>query len=128
MTNRHPIPTALSAASCIFLVLAVLAVVQVVDCFSRGSLNFQFYVLGFGIYFGLRRFSTGWRTCALVLIWIQLIVIPVIFVFGASARVPAFYAAGCLAWYLLQLWLYRVLTRPDIRNLFYDQPQPPTAC
>ena len=91
-------------------------------------MNFQFYVLGFGIYFGLRRFSTGWRTCALVLIWIQLIVIPVIFVFGASARVPAFYAAGCLAWYLLQLWLYRVLTRPDIRNLFYDQPQPPTAC
>jgi len=127
MLLNRAIPTALSVASYIFLVLAIVAAAEMIFCLLSGSLRLQFNVLGFWIYFGLRRYSTGWRTCALVLIWIQLIVLPIMFVFSVSNGGPGLDAAADIAWFLLGLWLYRVLTRPDIRSLFYDKSQLPAA-
>jgi hypothetical protein len=73
---------------------------------------------------GLRKCSRGWRTCALILIWWGFI--------GMSFNVGRYFfdqktfhhetiaefllenALG----FILQVWQYRVLTRPDIRELF----------
>jgi len=93
----------------------------------NGSLYFQFNILGFWIYFGLRRYSTGWRTCALVLIWIQLIVLPIMLFFSVSDGGLNLDAVVDIALFLLELWLYRVLTRTNIRYLFYDRSQLPAA-
>jgi len=125
MTNKRQLPTALSVVSLVFLVLGFIALIQMVYGAMGGSLRFQFNVFGFWIYFGLRRFSTGWRTCALVLIWVQLIVMPIAIVFSiTSGFLPS--AIVDLAIFFLELWMYRVLTRPDNRSLFYDELEVPT--
>jgi hypothetical protein len=125
MTNKRQLPTALSVVSLVFLVLGFIALIQMVYGAMGGSLRFQFNVFGFWIYSGLRRFSTGWRTCALVLIWVQLIVMPIAIVFSiTSGFLPS--AIVDLAIFFLELWMYRVLTRPDNRSLFYDELEMPT--
>src|SRR5690606_32759624 len=93
----------------------------------------DFGVLGIPIYFGLRRLSSGWRTCALVLLWISLLMSPVLFALGLAARSPAYFtlfgirlanispvwvSVAAVVVFLLSLWQYRVLTRPEIRSLF----------
>jgi hypothetical protein len=127
MKNRGQIPSVLSVVAAIFLVLAIIAVAEMVYSLLSGSLRFQFNALGFWIYFGLRRFSAGWRTCALVLIWIQLIMLPVMFVFSIASDGVSLDCAADAALFLLGLWLYQVLMRPSIRGLFYDQSQIPAA-
>jgi len=126
MTNKRQLPAELSVVSLVFLVLGFIALIQMVYGAMDGSLRFQFNVLGFWIYAGLRRFSTGWRTCALVLIWVQLIVMPVAIVFSITSGF-LLWAIVDLAIFCLELWMYRVLTRSGNRSLFYDELQIPTA-
>jgi hypothetical protein len=126
MTNKRQIPSELSKVSVVFLVLAFIAVIDMVCGAMSGSFRFDFNILGFWIYFGLRRFSTGWRTCALVFIWISLIATPIIFVFGLTGGFILWpFVAVAIFW--LAFWMYRVLTRPGIRSLFYDELQIPAA-
>jgi hypothetical protein len=93
----------------------------------------------FGIFYvclsrGLRRCSRGWRTCALVLIWWGFIGLA--FSIGRSfltyvqtydhdhKTVDAFtirFWISCGLYFIFQVWQYRVLTRPDIRELFYNE-------
>jgi len=74
---------------------------------------------------GLRRGSRGWRTCALFFIWWGFIATAYgIGQYLLTHKTPdhetatAFLleCAFALVW---QAWQYRVLTRPDIRDLFY---------
>lgn len=78
---------------------------------------------------GLRMGSRGWRTCALVFIWLEFMALT----FGIVHR---FIAQGHMQqkwattdWLesalgiILLIWQYRVLTRPDIRDLFYNESQ-----
>jgi hypothetical protein len=98
----------------------------------NGRLNFNFGVLQIPIGFGLLRLRRGWRTCALVFIWIGLILVPV-FCLGVIFGNPALtfwgqhvgpapkplalaLAAGL---FILMIWEYRVLTRESVRRLFY---------
>jgi hypothetical protein len=127
MTNRDQIPAVLPLVASVFLVLAFIAVGEMIYHLLSGSLSIQFNVLGFWIYFGLRRFSIGWRTCALVLIWIQLIVLPIMFVFSITGDGLSLDCVTDVAIFLLELWLYLVLTRPSIRTLFYEQSKIPAA-
>lgn len=119
MTNKRQLPNELAAVSVVFLVLAFIAVIEMGFGVMSGSIRLEFNVLGFWIYFGLRRFSVGWRTCALVLIWIELIAMPVAVFFSIRGEI-LFWSVFNLAIFCLNLWLYRVLTRPNIRGLFYD--------
>jgi len=127
MTNRSQIPAPLSAVSWIFLILAVIAVAQMAYYFMGGLFRIQFNILGFWICLGLRRFSIGWRTCALVLIWLQLIVLPIMFVFSILDGRSLLDPVEDMALFLLELWMYRVLTKPSIRNIFYDESPIPAA-
>jgi hypothetical protein len=86
--------------------------------------------MGIGIFFvclsrGLRRCSRGWRIAALVFIWLGFIEMMVyIGKYIVTQKTPRhetameFWLELALS-FLLLLWEYRVLTRPDIRDLFY---------
>jgi len=142
MTNTRQIPTPLSVVSYLFLLMGIMAAIGIIGELTQGSIRLDFDLLGFWIFFGLRRYSQGWRTCALSFIWLQLIALPIVFVYGFFGSGPAFikifgvrYADIPIIWvsvvsavlFLLVLWMYRVLTRPSIRSSFYVESQTPAA-
>ena len=146
MTNARQIPSALSVVSYIFLVFGISSAVEILVALARGSFHFDLVILGLWIFFGLRRYSPGWRTCALVFIWSGLITIPIGVVLLLSASllsgqgvevvisgqrhedISAIWVCIPLAlFFSLVLWMYRVLTRPNIRSMFYDGSQKSAA-
>lgn len=140
MKQHQNIPTSLSAVSYLFLLVGIVATGEILVGLLRGSFRFNLAVLGFWMFFGLRRYSPGWRTCALVFIWIGIVVQSLILfsalffpkhimLFGRS------YDGASHIWLLIpvalffaiELWMYRVLTRTDIRRMFYEQSRTPAA-
>jgi len=134
MTQQRNIPKSLSVVSYLFLLMGVMAAIEILGELTHGSFHLDFDVLGFWIFFGLRRFSKGWRTCALLFTWPWLIELPIVFVCGFFGSGPAFikifgwrYEDVPIIWvsvvsvvfFIFELWIYRVLTRPSIRSLFY---------
>jgi|GEM_PF-5471183 len=92
----------------------------ILGCAACGAIGLFFVCLSRG----LRRCSRGWRTCALVFIWWG-------FIAGAFSigqfllthktpthEMPTVFLAGSALGFIVQIWQYRVLTRPDIRDLF----------
>ena len=126
---------ALKVVAVLFIVSGVFAVLEIWLSLTHNQLNLNFGVLGIFIGLGLLRFRRGWRTCALVFIWLALIIIPV-FGFmviggarpihlklfgqqmGYASPIFAFFVATVL--FALAAWQYRVLTRPDVVQLFDD--------
>ena len=137
MKDHHSIPTSLQIVAVLFLLGGISSVIGMVIRLVSGSIHIDFGFLGIPTYFGLRRLSLGWRTFALVCIWIALIMCPIAFVFGiffsASTFVELFgvrLASVSPIWlsvvsvpvFLLEFWQYRVLTAPKIRDLFFTVP------
>ena len=129
------IPTALRVVALMHLVFGLLSVAGILVQLTRGQINLDFGVLGIPIYFGLMRFSNGWRTCALVFTWFGMIMAPIIFILGIALRMPAYFqifgiplgsvspiwiSVAVVPGFLLSLWQYSVLTRDDIRSLFHN--------
>jgi hypothetical protein len=142
MTQDRTIPTPLSVVSYVFLLTGILAAVEIIVGLTRGAFHLNLAILGFWIFFGLRRYSPGWRTCALVFIWIGMIVPSLMFVLllslGRLGSVtifgqrhdgvsPFWILIPVALFFALEFWMYRVLTRPDIRRMFYDVSQTPAA-
>jgi len=127
--NKGDFPKAFSLNAYLFLLMGILGFVDIVLQITRGSFIWDYNVLGIGIFFGLRRYSRGWRTCALVLNWGVFCLIPLVFLWEISREGVAFFTNMQNVWiflymaasFSLALWQYRVLTRPDIRILFYDE-------
>ena len=85
---------------------------------------------------GLKRCSNGWRICALVLIWWEIIsqvfgvcwsLLDYIKSYGHQQKIKdaftheiviGFWIIFSLG-FIIQIWQYRVLTRENIRELFY---------
>ena len=133
MDNITPIPTSLRVVSLLFLLGGVLSMIEVIGSLMLGRLNINFGVLAVFIGPGLLRLSQGWRTCALVFLWIAIIGIPIIAILlmttsgpldfklfgqkvGHASREFGISLAGVML--VLAVWQYRVLTRPDVRRLF----------
>lgn len=90
-------------------------------------------LLFIGLSLGLRRGSRGWRNCALILIWIGFadVGLHAYWLFAPYFHIHThrpiielstraiLILVGCL---LLGMWQYRVLTRLDVRDLFYGKP------
>jgi hypothetical protein len=127
------IPRSLRVVAVIQLLSGLSSVAGILVHLTQNHINLDFGVLGIPIYFGLRRLSSGWRTCALVFLWFGLLVAPVIFFLGLVAHSPAYFqffgirfasispvwlSIAAVPLFLLSLWQYRVLTRPGIRSLF----------
>src|SRR5665213_572217 len=142
MISGRQIPTSLSVVSYLFLIASIVSVIEIVFSAARGAIHPNFYFLGLWIFTGLRRYSRGWRTCALVFIWVSLISLAVfigIILFDGGVlwqrssdhklvELPLIWSLMIVVpFFVLELWQYRVLTRPDIRNLFYGESETPAA-
>jgi hypothetical protein len=117
----------------LFLLGGTSNVIDVVLALREGRIDPNVGILGIPIFFGLRAFSPQWRTAALVFLWIGFLLCPFIVFSVAFSDVPVEFQlfgrhiaafpsyrmsiAGILL-FLLLVWQYRVLVRPDIRALF----------
>ena len=132
-------PRSLKVVAWVFVAFGVLAVIDLVTSLMSGNISLNFGVLWIFVGRGLLRVSPGWRTCGLVLLWLGmaasalLVVIAAsgggtVTVFGVRLRGDEARVGGVLlglAFLGLQMWLYRVLTRPDVRRLFQMREWPP---
>lgn len=84
-------------------------------------------LLGVPIGIGLLGYRSGWRTVALVWLWLGLIGLPLLgglaLFAGSNVEVsgrhsPLLFAGAFAVGFLLELWQYRVLTRPEVRRWF----------
>jgi hypothetical protein len=133
MNDIQPIPTSLKIVAVLFIIGGISSLIEIIVSLLHGQLSLDFGVLGLFIGVGLRRLSPTWRTWALVFTWITLLVTPVgvlLFInssgpldftlFGIKmGHVPkAAGVVGAVVFFLISVWQYRVLTRPDVRALF----------
>ena len=119
----------------LFLLSGIYQAIDVCVSLAHSKLSFNFGVLGIFVCFGLLRFSSGWRICALIFIWFGIVAalvfgvillrnqspVPVSFfghTFGFSSPALALFAA--FLFLISYGWQYRVLTREDVVRLFHD--------
>ncbi|HXA17701.1 MAG TPA: hypothetical protein VN380_11960 [Thermoanaerobaculia bacterium] len=142
MRDVRKTPIALTVVSVVFLLGGIGTLIQILMAFRHGQFSIDTGILGIPIFFGLRSYSALWRTIALCLLWLGLILSPVIAalalfnkmpvdfnLFGQHvAAIPSFWLPiATIPFFVLLLWEYRVLTRPDIRVLFLPISRPPDA-
>ena len=132
MTTPPRLPLALQIVAWLFLFDGISAVITIFVCMLHNQIQLDFDVLGIFVFFGLRRLSSGWRTCALVLIYLCLVLIPIVAIisFGATTAnihllgitgpsIPPFFVTlAAIFWFGLALWILGVLKRPDVVALF----------
>ena len=134
MTTERPLPTALNIVAVLFLLVGLISAgTMIYEVFQR-SFHLNFGVLGLPIFFGLRQLNRGWRSCALVCLGVSMLLTAIVVVLGFTATTPAEFGfrdrpmaeidarwlsaiGGVL--FLLTVWQYRVLVRPDVRALFH---------
>jgi hypothetical protein len=143
MRHKQRIESALSAVSYLFLLIGLIALIEMAVRAAGGVFRFNFGIFGIGIYAGLRRYSRVWRACALLFTWYGIITLSIALcvclysqpvstfpmLFGQPPSVvPANWLSIPLVLVLLAtLWQYRVLTHPAIRRLFNEEPRPLSA-
>jgi hypothetical protein len=132
-TNR--IPVALKVVAWLFIVSGIWAAWGVFAALANGNISINFSVLSFFIGLGLLRLSRAWRTWALIFTWFELICLPIfglallsgagtvtgtLFEEGqiSASRTRLAYFMIIVAFFLVAVWQYRILTRPDVRLLF----------
>jgi hypothetical protein len=133
MSEDRQLPVSLKVVAVLFILSGINAIIEIIVALANGTININFGVLGIFIGIGIFRLRRGWRTCGLVFLWIALIAIPILTVlmFSVSGQLDfnvfgqkAGYIRKELAFvimafiFLLCLWQYRVLVRPDVRQLF----------
>jgi hypothetical protein len=125
-------PIALKVVAWLFIIFGVLAVLEIVAALFAGRVSLNVGVLGIFVGRGILRLRRGWRTCALVLLWLCMIIVSVVAVmilagagkmtlFGTRVgrhEALVFGLPLTLGYLALGIWQYRVLTRPDVRRLF----------
>jgi hypothetical protein len=135
MSESAKIPTALRVVAYIYLVAGILSVIQFIVELFHSSISLQFGVLCIPIFFGLLNLRNGWRVCALVFLWFGFIILPIMFLIGLTSALPTYFgvfgirtrvpgwivSVETIPFFLLALWQYRVLVRPDVRQLFYPK-------
>jgi hypothetical protein len=129
------IPTSLKVVAWLFILSGIWAAWGVITALANGNLSINFGVLNFFIGFGLLRLSRVWRIWALIFTWFELICLPL---FGLALASGAGTITGTLfeegqisatsarlavlmitvAFFLVAIWQYRILTRSDVRLLF----------
>jgi hypothetical protein len=148
MLNKRTIPAGLAVVSYLFLATSVLILAWNAFLLHLGApiqLNVFVGVLAIFISVGLRRCSRGWRICALATIWWTFIALawkaydllsryfqaithkpvdehPVGLYVTPADKLPVGFLVILAVFFLIQIWQYRVLTRPEVRELFYSEP------
>ena len=128
----RPNPLSLKIVAGLFMLTGLLAAIDVVVKLFHQHLDLNLMLLGLWIGPGLLRHSPTWRKWALAFLWLGFFSSAVLFllalfrspvdlwILGQAARpVPMFPVLLCsCALFLLVLWQYRVLIRPDVKQLF----------
>ena len=141
--DRGKLPTSLFVVAVLFIVHGAFSLMEVLVSLINSGININLGVLGLFIGPGLLRLGQGWRTCALVLIWIAMVAVPLISLLMFAADGPldfklfgqtvghvpkAFGLMFAIMIFAIAVWEYRVLTRPDIRRLFgLNDAEPPAT-
>ena len=129
-------PMALRIVAGLFVLQGLLTVADVVVKLFHDHLDLNLMLLCLWIGPGLLRHSPTWRKWALVVLWFSFFAISLlaifallrppldfkIFGFPAAPAPPVLTLLFLLAAFLLTLWQYRVLIRPDIHGLFAPVP------
>lgn len=129
-------PMALRIVAGLFVLQGLLTTVDVILKLCRGHLDLNLMLLCLWIGPGLLRHSPTWRKWALVVLWFSFFAISLlavfallrppldfkIFGFPIAPAPPVLTLLFLLAMFLLTLWQYRVLIRPDIHGLFAPVP------
>ena len=138
MDKNRQLPISLKIVAILFILGGIFAVIEVIVSLFYDRFSINFGVLGLFIGPGLLALRPGWRTCALVFLWIAMIALPIIAIFMLANSGPLDFlvfgqkvghaptwlgisAAAIL--FLLSVWQYRVLTRPDVRAIFRVGPR-----
>lgn len=139
MDQQQAAPISLKVVAVLFFLVGLFSAIDVLIRLTQGSLFLNLGVLGLFIGVGLMRYSRGWRTCALVFLWLAMIGFPLIGVAMLVVDQPPEYtvsgrkmgeapkAAGvavAVVGFALALWQYWVLTRPPVRRLFGITAEP----
>ena len=135
MEDEKRIPMSVRLTAALFILGGLHAAVDMFLALFNGDLHLNIGMVGLFIGVGLLRERRPWRTWALALIWIRLLATPIstlmllsgdtwwrIFLFGRSLDYQSdglwLGLVWSSAWFVISLWQYRVLTRPDVRQLF----------
>ena len=130
MRHTRRTQSALSVVSYLFLLIGVIAFIEMVGHAIKGAFHFSFGILGIGIFAGLRRYSRIWRWCALAFIWYGIVALSyalLVCLYSqpvASGAPAAWLSIPLVMVLLVTLWQYRVLTHPAVRRLFAEEPRP----
>ena len=133
MSDTQRIPTSLKVVAALFIIGGISSLIGIIVSLLQGQLSLDFGILGLFIGLGLRRLSRTWRTWALVFTWMTLVVTPVGLLLFINSSGPLDFTlfgikighvpkgagiVGAVMFFLITVWQYRVLTRPDVRALF----------
>jgi len=135
--EKRPLPASLIVVAVLFLVEGATAAMEVLYSLANNHININLGVIGIFVGWGLLKLRPGWRIVALVLLVIGMIVSAIgtavflgvgltgagpldfsvygQFVGHVSVIIAVIFAAGM---FVLCFWQYRVLRRPEIRELF----------
>jgi len=133
---RREIPTSLSVVSYLFFTSGVFILVWgAFIIYLGGSIQPDIIVgiLAILMSRGLRQCSRFWRFCALVVTWLGFLgvarmtyqaVSPYLHssVHKPADTLPVGFLCVMAVGFLVQIWQYRVLTRSEVRDLFYSEP------
>ena len=129
-------PMALRIVAGLFVLQGLLTAVDVVLKLFHDHLDLNLMLLCLWIGPGLLRHSPTWRKWALAFLWLGFFALSLlillallrppldfkIFGFPAGPVPPVLTLLFLLAMFLLTLWQYRILIRPDIHGLFAPVP------
>lgn len=130
---RGPLPLAAKLVACVFLASGSLSALDMVFSAAHGAWNFNPGIHGLLIAAGLLRRRRLFRVFALITVVLSLLGFPIAAAyFWWAPSVPAFsffgrqvtdlpnWAAvvGCALGWLIALWEYPILQRPDVRRAF----------
>ena len=132
MDKTIGIPASLKIVAFLFLLSGVFSLIEVIVALMQSQLNLNIGVVSLFIGPGLLRLSRGWRTFALVSLWVAMIGMPIIAIHFMTAGSLDFKLFGQMvghapkelgimlvgAVFSLAVWQYRVLTRPEVCSLF----------
>ena len=131
--QQRSLPVSLRVVAVLFILEGVSAVIGMVAAISHSRFKLDLELICVFVGVGLLGKRRGWRTCALVFLWFEMIaaVIAILFVVSAppvvtwnlfGLRVGSIRREAALVYFLVVfcvvVWSWRVLRREDIRRLF----------
>ncbi len=131
--KRQNIPVSLKIVAWLFIIGGIFKSIEFIAALMKGHVYLPLGLIGLFVGYGLLKLRRGWRTCALVFLWILFIGLPITSIFylnqpssGFTVRFfeqplprnPIIFLLVSAISFLSSLWAYRVLTRPETKSLF----------